>query len=382
MFQHRRAQLLITLLLAFATSLKSQPNLGLFSSHSDIGTILHPGSASFDPANDTYTITGSGDNTWFKSDDLQYVWKKIDSPNIILSAEIGFPNPGGNAHRKAMLMIRQSLDPDSAYVDVARHGNGLTSLQYRGEKGDITREVQTSAAGPPRLRLVKHGDFFYVLYAAADGQWQFSGASMRLPMQGAFYVGLGVCSHDKDVTEKAAFARVQLTSNQANSEGTLFSTIETVPIASSDRRVVYTAPARFDAPIWLVDNSGFLIHQDGHLLHVDARPTSGEHGPGDTMHWNGQPPAPVNPSDPSSAAKQSYNLSPDGKWTLSFTDIPEAAGSGEEVELRATPVSGGERRMLAKFRTIQGVTPTATWSPDSTKVAYVTYAMLPPDATK
>jgi len=381
MFQHRRALLQISLLLAFATSLGAQPNLGLFSSHSDIGTILHPGSASFDAANDAYIITGSGDNTWFKSDDLQYVWKKVESPNAILSAEIAFPNPGGNAHRKAMLMIRQSLAPDSPYVDVARHGNGITSLQYRGEKGDVTREVQTSASGPPRLRLVKQGDFFYVLYAAADGQWQFSGASMRLPMQGTFYVGLGVCSHDKDVTEKAAFTHVQLTSNQASSEGTLFSTIETVPIASIDRRVVYTARARFDTPIWLPDNSGFLIHQNGHVLHVDARPASGEHGPGDILRWNGQPPATI---DPSSAAKpgSDRSLSPDSKWTLSFIDIPGATGSGREVELLATPASAGDPRMLAKFWNIQGVAPTATWSPDSTKVAYVTYATLPSDATK
>jgi hypothetical protein len=35
------------------------------------------------------------------------------------------------AHRKAALMIRQSLDPGAAYADVALHGDGLTSLQSR-----------------------------------------------------------------------------------------------------------------------------------------------------------------------------------------------------------------------------------------------------------
>jgi hypothetical protein len=35
-------------------------------------------------------------------------------------------------------MIRQSLDADSVYADVALHGSGLTSLQFRDEKGNVT----------------------------------------------------------------------------------------------------------------------------------------------------------------------------------------------------------------------------------------------------
>src|ERR1700733_13631386 len=104
-----------------------------------------------------------------------------------------------------MLMIRQSLDSDSPYVDIARHGDGLTSLQYRDEKGGVTREVELAISGPTSLRLIKHGAFYDVLFAGADGQWPFSGASMKLPMNNTFYVGLGICSHDKDASEKAVF---------------------------------------------------------------------------------------------------------------------------------------------------------------------------------
>ena len=38
-------------------------------------------------------------------------------------------------------MIRQSLDPDSAYADAALHGDGLTSLQFRPTAGGETLEV-------------------------------------------------------------------------------------------------------------------------------------------------------------------------------------------------------------------------------------------------
>jgi TolB protein len=53
------------------------------------------------------------------------------SGDVALSTDIEFVGSGGNPHRKAVLMIRQSLDADSVYADIARHGNGMTALQFR-----------------------------------------------------------------------------------------------------------------------------------------------------------------------------------------------------------------------------------------------------------
>jgi len=36
--------------------------VGDFADHGDIGTVLHPGSASYDPGQKSYTISGSGEN--------------------------------------------------------------------------------------------------------------------------------------------------------------------------------------------------------------------------------------------------------------------------------------------------------------------------------
>ena len=365
MLDPRSCLLPLTLLFAApnlsAQSLSTGP-LGLFTDHSDIGTILHPGFAAFDPAQGTYTVTGSGDNTWFKSDDLQYVWKKVEDPNVTLSSEIRFPETGGNAHRKAMLMIRQSLDPDSPYVDIARHGDGLTSLQYRDEKGGVTREVETAVSGPPSLRLIKHGDFFYVMYAGADGQWHFSGASMKLPMKSGFYVGLGVCSHDKDASEKAVFSHVQLTAGSVGTsdDDVLTSTLETVPIASTDRRVVYTAAEHFEAPNWLRDNSGFLINQGGRLQRVEARPAGGEPGAGPRMAWNERPPVELD-SSPSTKLNNDHGLSPDGQ-RIAFSDSTEAGGS----RVYTMPVGGGKPEKI----TVDAPSYWHGWSPDARTLAF------------
>jgi len=123
--------------------LRGQAAIGIFESHSDVGTLLHAGAAAFDPASGTYTLQGSGENMWLTSDAFQFAWKKM-SGDVELRADISFPNTAGNPHKKAVLMFRQSLDADSAYVDVALHGNGLTALQFRDGKGAPTREVQSN----------------------------------------------------------------------------------------------------------------------------------------------------------------------------------------------------------------------------------------------
>src|ERR1700682_5516937 len=115
---------------------------GMFESHADVGSVLHPGTLEYDPAQGIYTLGGSGENVWSTADAFHFVWKKVTG-DASLAADISFTSKGGNVHRKAVLMVRQNLEADSAYADVALHGNGLTALQYRDEKGAVTHEIQT-----------------------------------------------------------------------------------------------------------------------------------------------------------------------------------------------------------------------------------------------
>ncbi|MGB0014726.1 MAG: hypothetical protein WBQ03_24240, partial [Candidatus Sulfotelmatobacter sp.] len=202
--------------------------LGVFENHADVGSTLHSGSAQYDVAHHAYTLTGSDENMWFASDAFQFAWKQV-SGDIALTADIAFPVGGGNEHRKAVLMIRQSLDADSPYADVALHGDGLTSLQYRDARGSTTHEIQSNISAPHRLRIEKRGDFVYGFLAAASGEsLRPSGASIKLSLQGPFFVGIGVCSHDKDVVEKAVFTNVDLSTPAASTAPpVLYSTLET-----------------------------------------------------------------------------------------------------------------------------------------------------------
>src|SRR5579863_8885555 len=189
--------------------------LGLFEERGDVGTVLHPGSVQYDAAKQTYTITGSGDNMWAAADAFQFVWKKM-SGDVTLTADIAFANKTGDPHKKAVLMIRQTLDTDSPYVDVALHNIGLTSLQARESKGVATHEVESAMSGPQRVSIQKRGDTFYMFVAAKAGDpLQMAGGSFKVPITGTFFVGLGVCAHNKDLSETATFSNVSLTSPPA-----------------------------------------------------------------------------------------------------------------------------------------------------------------------
>src|SRR5437870_5397666 len=170
-------------------------DIGIFESHADVGTVLHAGSVTFDATARSYTVAGSGENMWSTKDAFHYAWKKA-SGDVALTADISFLGQGTAPHRKACLVIRQNLDADAAYVDVALHGDGLTSLQFRETKGAATHEVQANVTAPTRLRIEKRGKYALLYLAAKGEELHFSGAAVRLALEEPFTIGIGVCAHN------------------------------------------------------------------------------------------------------------------------------------------------------------------------------------------
>ena len=72
--------------------------------------------------------------------------------------------------------------------------------------------------------------------------------------------------------------------------------------------------------------------------------------------------------------------SPDGKWII-FLSFGKDVKAGEhpankDVLLRLMPTSGGDIRTLAKLFGGQGTMNVPSWSPDSKKVAFVSYQLV------
>ena len=256
----------VALLLCAPLASQEPQAVGVFDGHNDIGTVLTPGTA--DHANGTYTLNASGENMWAAADALHFVWKKVASGDVTLAADIAFATATGNAHKKGVLMmIRQSLDADSAYCDAALHLDGLTSLQCRERKGGPTYEIRQAILSPTkRLRLEKRGADFYVSTAGAGEDLHFTGGSARVPIEGAYYVGIGVCAHDKNAVERVLFSNVAI----ASPEGAVrHSTVEIAPIRG-DRRAIYTSMDRMNSATWSADGKSVVFLAGDKTLSVLA----------------------------------------------------------------------------------------------------------------
>jgi TolB protein len=203
-------QLLLLLGLAFTLSAQNAPApaLGLFESHSDVGETPKKGSVEYNSSTGEYRITGGGANMWAATDAFHFIWKQL-SGDVTLTADVHFIGTGAVEHRKAALIIRQSLQPDAAYADVARHGDGLTSLQYRLTAGAITDEVRSIVNSPVRIRLERHGDQF-TMYAGNPGEDLKSSGPVTVMLHDPVYAGLAVCSHDANILETAVFSNVKI----------------------------------------------------------------------------------------------------------------------------------------------------------------------------
>ncbi|MEP6915917.1 MAG: hypothetical protein ABJC89_09725 [Acidobacteriota bacterium] len=328
---------------------------------------LGPGSTVYDLSSQTYTVAGGGENIWASADHFQYVWKKM-SGDVVLEATVAFagtsPATGTpDGHRKACLMIRQTLDADSIYADAATHGDGLTSLQWRDAKGAVTHEVQSGVAGPQRLRIEKRGNYVSMSIAGAGEDVHPAGGAARVDLTGDFYVGLAVSAHNPGRIETVAFSSVSLgTLPPAAGRTTLVNTLETISLRSKDRRVAYvvTQPGRIEAPNWFPDATNTLYFNNGGKLYkVQADP----------------PGAPANPNrlkipEPVDLGiliriNNDHGITADGKvWAIS--DQSQTINGQRPSLIYTVPAGGGAARRLTET----GPSYFHGWSPDGKTLTY------------
>jgi len=330
-----------------AGTMHGADSLGLFEGQSEVGKASKAGSVAFDPATQAYVVAGGGANMWATNDDFHFVWKRL-SGDVSLTADIEWLGAGvGDAHRKACLLIRQGLSPDSAYVDVAVHGSGLTSLQWREQAGGQTHEVQANVSGPARVGLERQGDVFFVTLAPKGGRLENSGAYTRIKLADPVYVGLAVCAHNDNALEKARFSKVELVPKQTPSSAkpVLHCTLETIPVRARDRRAVYHTVDHIEAPNWSRDGQSFIFNANGHLYRLPV--DGGERALVETAFAN--------------RCNNDHGLSPDGTRLA----ISDQSHDGKSL-IYVLPAAGGTLRQI----TSTGPSYWHGWSPDGSTLAY------------
>ena len=256
---------------SLATEPPSATKLGIFTQASDVGPVKRAGSSTWDGQLDQYQVSGAGTNMWKEQDEFHVAWKKIKG-DVILDAQVKFLGDGIDPHRKLGWIVRTSLDAGSAYADVAVHGDGLTSLQFRRKSGGLTEQVASTVKAPDVIRLSRKGSKL-TMAVAKFGDELLASAPVELDLGDEVYVGLFVCSHNPDAVEKGVFSNVRVTLPAPDDfkpyRDYLGSRLETLEVETGRRKVVYTVADSLQAPNWDADGKSLVYNLNGKLYRFD-----------------------------------------------------------------------------------------------------------------
>ena len=343
---------LFTCVLSFVVypSYSQQKKLGDFDGQTDVGNPARKGSAVYNSQTGQYTMEGAGANVWAERDEFHFVWKRMKG-NFILTTRAGFIGKGVEEHRKMGWMVRSSLDDNSMHVNAVVHGDGLTSLQYRNSTGGITEEQKSSIVGADVIQLERKGNH-YIMSVARFGD-TFTTEEMDGPALGdEVYVGLFVCSHNKDVSEKAILRDVRIVVPAPDKlvpyREYLGSNLETLDVKTGNRKIVYYSTHSLQAPNWTKDGQSLIYNSDGLLYRFNLAKRI---------------PVVIN-TDFATNNNNDHVISFDGKM-LAISHGSKTDGNNSIVY--TVPITGGKPRRI----TATGPSYLHGWSPDGKFLVYV-----------
>ncbi|HLT80974.1 MAG TPA: hypothetical protein VKZ86_08080 [Cyclobacteriaceae bacterium] len=240
--------------------------IGVFDHHQDVGDPKLKGSAVYHPEDQSYEVTGAGLNMWANADQFHFLWKKIKG-DFIIQATVEFIGEGTADHRKIGIIARDDLTTDSRYADACVHGDILSSLQYRPQKGGITEQVELSVYHPTHIELERKGNTF-TFSAATFGQ-NYKSVTKEVALNEEVYAGLFICSHVEDVIEKAIFRNVRIIIPADDDfvpyRDYIGSHVEVMDIETGVRKILHSEPISLQAPNWTPDNKYLIYNAQGLL---------------------------------------------------------------------------------------------------------------------
>src|SRR5262245_4543856 len=171
-----------------------------------------------------FTLNGAGHDISQPNDALYYAYQPWSGDGTIVARLSALQLYWDN---RAGVMIRESLDPGSAYV--ALHGRPTGSVGVLQEGVDLVTRLQAGAgpsfAGsidvpiPYWLKLTRTGDVFDAA-VSSDGATWVSVSRVRVLMQQNVYIGTDVLSAQPGVWVTASFDHIAV-NNAGSSDGVL-----------------------------------------------------------------------------------------------------------------------------------------------------------------
>ena len=178
----------------------------------------------------TYTMTGAGGDIWnistVEADEFHYAWKRLSGPGTITAKISAISNQQRgvslNEWAKAGVMIRESLDPNSAHAFMLLSGTSTQGIafQYRPSAAGTSTTAQqknTIHNRPLWLRLDRAFDGTFTASHANDmggapDKWTNMTTSV-IQMAADVYIGLALTSHQRYAKAQVTFSNVTLSGN-------------------------------------------------------------------------------------------------------------------------------------------------------------------------
>jgi len=210
----------------------------------------------------TYTMTASGADIWavngVEADEFHFAYKMLTGAGSIVAKVQSVENT--NAWAKAGVMIRESLNPDSAHATmVVTPGSGV-SFQRRPGTGQTSLDTTTAAITAPYwVKIERSISGNFTAYQSANGtSWTMQGSEI-VPMGANVYIGLAVTSHDVGLKCQAVFSNFTTTGYVTGQW-----TNQDIGIASNDAEPLYVA---------LSNSAGtpaVVVHDDPATANIDT----------------------------------------------------------------------------------------------------------------
>ena len=317
--------------------------LGIFDHHADVGAVKNPGAAAYDADRQEYTITASGENMWNDHDEFHFIWKQLKG-DFIVQARAHFLTEGGQPHKKFGWIVRSSLDPNSAHVNVSIHGDGRTSLLWRRTAGAKTEEKLSKVQAADVFQLERKGNT-YTMSVARFGEPFVTEQIADVDLGDNPYVGLFVCAHNPDDIHKVLFDNVRIIvpakENFVPYRDYIGSNLEILDVDTGHREIVYHTGENLEAPNWTPDGKSLLCNGRGKLFRFDLAAKT------------------LSPIDTGACTRlnNDHVISPDGK-TIGISNNNREDGNKSIVF--TLPAAGGTPQRI----TPQGHSYLHGWSPD------------------
>lgn len=183
-----------------------------------IGFPPYVGGFTEEPAG-TYTMTASGTDIWDASDQFHFAYKEVSGDATIQAQVLSVGHTDDWA--KAGVMIRDSLDPNSAHAMVALTPANGVWYGSRIAAGEISTSIKDpNVTAPQWVKLERSSGGLVRAYYSTDGSTWTQLALDAVIMNMPIYVGLALTSHNPDATCEASFTNVSFPDTNVDPEWT------------------------------------------------------------------------------------------------------------------------------------------------------------------